>query len=377
MTRKIKIILIISSLRQGGAERIITYIASYLRQEKYEISLILYDKKGPYLAEIPKYINIYDFRKRTPLDFIRLIFCTRKVIKEVKPDIVLSFLSYTNIVTGLSILFLKRGFKIIFSERNYPPESLRRIKFGWAKKWLMKFTYQKADLILPNSNLTKVALEKYFHVRSDKLKTIYNPIDLGKVIERSREEVAHPFFEDKNSQVIISIGRLVEQKRFDRLLRVFSYVAKQNEKVCLVVIGEGELQIVLSELAVKLNIHESVDFVGFQENPYAWISKADIFVLSSDYEGFPNVMLESMACKTPVISTDCPSGPNEIITNGENGILVAPDDEEGMATAVNTLLNNKELREKFSKEGFKKVNEFAIEKIIPQYEELFVSNINS
>jgi len=376
MTRKIKIFLIISSLGHGGAQRVITYIASYLKKEKYEISLILYEKKGEFLVELPEHIHIYDLRKRTPWDFIRLILSTRKVIKKGNPDIVLSFLFYTNIVTGLAVLFLNRGFKIIFSERNYPPEYLLRTHLGWIKKWLMKFTYRKADLVIPNSKLTKIALGKYFNVRSDKLKTIYNPIDLEKVIARSHEEVAHPFFEDKHSQVIISVGRLVSQKRFDRLLRVFSLVKKLNEKARLIIIGEGELRADLCELAVKLNIQESVDFVGYKANPYAWISKADIFVLSSDYEGFPNVLLESMACEIPIISTDCP-GPSEIIKNGENGILVRPRDEEGMATAVNALLDNRELREKFAKEGLNRVEEFAIEKILPQYEDLFVSNINS
>ena len=377
MNRKIKILLIISSLGQGGAQRVITYIASYLRKDKYEISIVLYEKKGEYLVEIPKHIRIYDFQKRTPWDFFRLIFSTRNLIKEAKPDIVLSFLFYTNIVTGLAVLFLKKSFKIIFSERNYPPEYLRRIHFGWIKKCLMKFTYRKADLIIPNSNLTKVALEKIFYVQSAKIKTIYNPIDLEKVVGKSHEEVTHPFFEGKHSQVIISVGRLAGQKRFDRLLRVFSLVKNQNENVCLIIIGEGNQRTVLCELAVKLNIHESVEFVGFKENPYAWISKSDIFVLSSDYEGFPNVLLEAMACETPIVSTDCLSGPREIITNGKNGILVPTLDDEGMATAVNTLLNDKEQREKFSNEGFKKVEEFTIGKIIPQYEELFVSQTNS
>lgn len=376
MARKIKIILIISSLKQGGAERVITYIASYLKKEKYEISLILYEKKGEFLDELPGHIHIYDFRKRTPRDFIRLILSTRKVIKEAKPDIVLSFLFYTNIVTGLAVLFLKRNFKIILSERNYPPEFLLRTHFGWVKKLLMMFTYPKADLVIPNSNLTKIELGKNFNVRSDKLKTIYNPIDLEKVIEKSHEEVVHPFFGDKNSQVIISVGRLVSQKRFDRLLRVFSLVKKLNENARLIIVGDGELRAYLSELAVELNIHESVDFIGFQANPYAWVFKADIFVLSSDFEGFPNVLLESMACRTPIISTDCPSGPNEVIVNGVNGLLVPPHDEEGMAVAVNTLLDNRELREKFAKEGLNRVEEFAIEKILPQYEDLFVSNIN-
>lgn len=375
-TRKIKILLIISSLYQGGAERVITYLASYLSNEKYEISLILYEKKGEYLDEIPNHIRIYDFGKRTSLDFIKLIFCTRKVITETKPDIVLSFLLYNNIVTGLAVCFLRRSFKIIFSERNYPPEYLRRVPFGWIKKWLIKITYRTADLIITNSISTKIALEKYYYLHPEKIKTIYNPIALNKVIEKSNEDICHPFFDENNSHVIISVGRLAEQKRFDRLLRVFSIVKKNNHRLFLIVIGDGKLRPQLCELAEKLNIHESVDFIGFKQNPWAWISKADIFVLSSDYEGFPNVLLEAMACETPIVSTDCLSGPSELITNGINGLLVPTQDEEEMAIAINELLSDEVLRRKFSSEGSKKIDEYRIDRILPQYESLFVTSSN-
>jgi len=375
MIKKNKILLIISSLRQGGAERVFTYIASYLDKKKYEITLILYEEKGPYLADLPGHIKIYDFQKQNSWDLFKLIFRTRRVIANVKPDMVLSFLFYTNIVTGLAVLFLKRKFKNIFLERSYPPEYLRRIPFGWIKKWLMIFTYRTGDLIITNSKKTEIVLEKKFHVQSKKVRTIYNPIDLERVITKSKEGVAHPFFDKKHSQVIVSAGRLTGQKRFDRLLRVFSIVKKMNPEACLIIIGEGDLRPVLCELAVKLNVHEAVEFIGFKNNPWAWISKADIFVLSSDYEGFPNVLLESMACKTPIVSTDCLSGPGEIITNGENGLLVPTLDEEGMAAAVNTLLNDKELRRKFSQAGFEGIDEYGINKILPQYERLFASEL--
>lgn len=370
-TRKVKILLIISSLHQGGAERVITYLASYLSNDKYEISLILYEKIGEYLGEIPDYVRIYDFQKESSWDFLKLIFRTRQVIKEIRPDIVLSFLFYTNIVTGLAVCFLRRKFKVLFSERSYPPEYLRRTTFGWIKKWLIIFTYRTADLIITNSKNTKIALEKYFYVDPEKVKTIYNPIALSEVIARSRDEISHPFFEKNISQVIISVGRLAESKRFDRLLRVFSLVRKNNQGVSLIVVGEGEQRTDLYDLAVQLSVHESVDFVGFKENPWAWISRADLYVLPSDYEGFPNVLLEAMACETPIVSTDCLSGPRELITDGKNGLLVPTLDEEGMAVAVDRLLNDKELRRGFSREGLKKIDDYRIDKILPQYERLF------
>lgn len=371
MVRKTKLLLIIPALTRGGAERVLTYIACFLSKKEYEISLILYEKRGGFLEELPKNIHIYDFQKRAPWDFVKLVWLTRKVIKETKPDIVLSFLFFSNIVTGLSVLFLKRSFKIIYSERNYLPEYLRRIRFGWVKKWLMEFAYRRADRIIPNSKATRTALEKHYNVSSDRLHPIYNPIDLDKVRKKSHEDVAHPFFSGEPKQVIIGVGRLEEQKRFDRLLRAFSRVKDRNESARLIVLGEGKLKNDLGELVSKLNLNNLVEFVGSKKNPYAWISKADILVLSSDFEGFPNVILESMACETSVVSTDCLSGPGEVIVNGENGILVPPLDEEALADAINRLLNDQALRQRFAEEGKKKVEEFRLEEILPQYEALF------
>ncbi|GJL77354.1 MAG: N-acetylgalactosamine-N,N'-diacetylbacillosaminyl -diphospho-undecaprenol 4-alpha-N-acetylgalactosaminyltransferase [Nitrospinaceae bacterium] len=369
MVRK-KLLLIIPQLSRGGAERVITYIASFLSQEKYEISLILYEKKGGFLDQLPKNVRIFDFKKQAPWDFIKLICLTRKVVKEAEPDVVLSFLFFSNIITGLSVVFLKRKFRLIFSERNYLPEYLRKIRFGWIKKWLTIFSYRRADLIVPNSKVSGAALEKVFNVPAEKIRTIYNPIDLESVISRSQEDVTHPFFAGGH-QVIIGVGRLEEQKRFDRLLRAFAVVRKKNENARLVVLGEGKLRNKLSEWVSQQNLNPSVEFVGSQENPYAWISKAELFVLSSDFEGFPNVLLEAMACETPVVSTDCLSGPSEIITHGENGMLIPTQNESALAEAIHELLNQKELRHKFSKEGRKRVEQFKMQEILPQYEALF------
>ncbi len=130
MIKKIKILLIISSLRQGGAERVMTYIASYLNKDKYEISLALYEKKGEYLNCLPEYIRIHDFQKKNSWDFFKMIWRSRRVVKEEKPDIVLSFLFYTNIITSFAVLFLPGKLKTILSERSYPPEYLRSVPFG-------------------------------------------------------------------------------------------------------------------------------------------------------------------------------------------------------------------------------------------------------
>jgi len=144
------------------------------------------------------------------------------------------------------------------------------------------------------------------------LKTIYNPISLREIEEKFREKIDHPFFKDNNA-VVVSAGRFVIQKRFDRLLKAFSLLKKQQENACLIILGKGELHDKLKILVSRLNLDKCVDFVGFKFNPYAWISRADIFVLSSDWEGCPNVIIEAMACGLPIIGTEVGGIPDFLI----------------------------------------------------------------
>ncbi len=367
---KKKVLFIIPSLVGGGAERMFVHLINHFDKDKYDIFLVLFENKLDYKKDLFFPVKIVCLSKKGRWDFFKLILKLRKLMCDYKPAVVISSLHYTNIVTVLASMFMKRKFRVILCEQNYPRKYLPEVRLGYLKRWLMKLTYRKADGIVAVSKSIKRVLQHDFNVESEKTRTIYNSISLEAIREKSQEEIEHPFFKDKNAEVIISAGRLVEQKRFDRLLIGFSLVREKQDSVFLIILGKGELRKELESLAAKLKVSKWIDFVGFKSNPFAWISKADIFVLSSNYEGLPMVLLEAMACGTPVISTDCPSGPKEIITNGKNGILVPPADEEALARAMLTLLKNESLRKKLSEEGIKRAEDFRMEKILPQYEEL-------
>jgi glycosyltransferase involved in cell wall biosynthesis len=184
------------------------------------------------------------------------------------------------------------------------------------------------------------------------------------------ESVDHPFFDEKN-QVIIGVGRLTRAKRFDRLIRVFKSVHEALPQARLIIVGDAEKRQELQALIDDLKLNDHVQIVGFKKNPYAWISKADVFVLSSDYEGFPNSVLESMACGTPVVSVDCPFGPSEIIENGIDAELVPLDDDKALAERIRALLTDKARSSRFSENAIQKVKNYSLDRIIPQYEKLF------
>ncbi len=368
---KKKIMFVISSLVGGGAEHVVVNLINNLDRKKYEILLVIFENKLDLESNLNIPIKIVCLYKKTRWDFLKIIFKLRKTIGDYEPDSIISFLQYTNIVTVLSTLFQIRNYTLIISERSYPRKYLTTTRLGYLKRWLMSFTYKRADKIITVSKAIKRVLEEDFSIPPEKIKVVYNPVSLEEIIFKSQKAVEHPFFKDGNAQVIISAGRLVKLKRYDRLLRVFSLIRKSQKTARLIILGKGILKRELENLALKLKINKFVSFVGYKDNPYAWMSKADIFVLSSAYEGFPNVLIEAMACGVPVISTDCLSGPREIITNGKNGILVPVGDERKLAEAILDLLNNEKKRKKFSLEAKKRVKDFEAKKIVTQYAKLF------
>lgn len=370
-TQKKKILIVIPSMGGGGAERVVVNLANHLDSGRYGVSIATFQERNDYVNELDKDINIMCLGKKSKWDFLKLILRLRKVIKEHKPDVVLSLIYYANIITLFAGMSLKRNFKVIISEHIYSYKYLSEGGWRALKRCFMNFAYKKADKIITVSEGIKKILQDDFNIPAEKIVTIYNPIPFDVIVKNSQQAVVHPFFENGGNNVIIGMGRLEHQKRFDVLLKAFAIVQRQHNEARLIILGKGALQKDLEELTHKLNLNKFVNFAGFQPNPHAWVSKADIFVLSSDMEGFPMAILEAMACGVPVISTDCPTGPSEIIINGENGILVPPSNEKKLAEAMIALLEDKNHREKLSMAGQKKAEEFGIQKILNQYEKIF------
>jgi glycosyltransferase involved in cell wall biosynthesis len=298
-----------------------------------------------------------------------------KAVFREKPHIIVSMLTHSNIMAiSAKLLFRKR---VIIGEHNTLSE-VTKTKEGRRMLWfpttaLVKIFYRFADKIIAVSEGVKTDLVEKFNILPGNVDVIHNPIDLKRISELCNNSIEHVFFRE-GVPVIVSVGRLVPQKGYDILLKAFSNVIKEMD-ARLIILGEGPEKEVLLRLAQDLFIIEKVFFAGFQNNPYKFISKADVFVLSSRYEGLPMVLLEAMACDTPVVSTDCKSGPREIVQNNICGLLVHTDDMDALSTAILKLLRDKALRERFSISAKQRVKNFAIEKITSEYEKIIYRSV--
>jgi glycosyltransferase involved in cell wall biosynthesis len=202
---------------------------------------------------------------------------------------------------------------------------------------------------------------------SEKIKVLYNFIDLNYIHRKQLEWVDSNIFKDK--PVVIACGRLTEQKGFSYLIKAFYKIKKEFKNATLLILGQGEKEEELRSLVKDLNIKDSVKFLGFQKNPYKYFYNSNLFVLSSLWEGLPGVLIEALTCEVPVVSTNCKSGPKEILDNGKAGELVKVKDIDTLSNAMLKVLRDKDLQNKYKSLGLKKVKEFDKNKIIKQYED--------
>ncbi|MBI5050964.1 MAG: glycosyltransferase, partial [Nitrospirae bacterium] len=199
---------------------------------------------------------------------------------------------------------------------------------------------------------------------------IYNPHDIKEIQGFAREEPQHPWLKEKECPVLVNAGRLIHQKGQDILLNAFKLVLEKTP-ARLIILGEGPLLKDLLKLSETLKIKDNVDFAGFQKNPYTFMSHCDVFVLPSRWEGFPNVMIEAMACGAAVVATRCQSGPEEVITDSVNGLLVPVEDEEKLSEAILKAIANPDLSASMGSAAKKTVLKFDVKTVMANYERVF------
>ncbi|MBO1005301.1 glycosyltransferase [Pseudogracilibacillus auburnensis] len=356
---KVKILFIIPSLKGGGSERVISTLLKHFNRDHFVLHLGLNSSQGTYVSELPPDIVIHHF------DVLRVRSVWLPIIKlvwKIKPHVILSTLGHLNILL-LSIKWLMpKRTKIIVRESNTVSEEIKHR--GSPKMWqfLYRFLYKKANKIICQSNVMKQDLIDNFHIPSDKTAQIYNPVDVELIEKRSKESQS-PFVTAENGVNIVAIGRLAEQKGLFSLIKSFSLFVKRKPDAKLWILGEGELEMELKSLVSNLQLSPSIHFVGFQQNPYVWLKHADLFVLSSKYEGLPNVLLEAIACECPVLVSEHPGGTKEIM------MMTHQDHRYVQKVKFDRIFFERDMA--VGKELI--IENFAVEKIVAQYESIIDS----
>jgi glycosyltransferase involved in cell wall biosynthesis len=361
---KIKIAFLTISLRRGGAERVISTLAHNMTN--FEHILVLYGDGNGYAYKGKKYFldTSKDRIKMNPgkvFRFLRRVLSLKRIVDREKVDVIVSFLPRPNI---LSIFLKKMAFfkKALIINEVTP----RYKKLKSYEKFLMKLLYRYSRKIVVPSNGIKQKLVDNFSIPEGRITVIYNPIDVGSIERLSLERLEDSAFW-KDKPTIISAGRLTEEKGFSYLLDAFSRV-RRSMNCQLVILGDGELEGKLNNLAKELSIDKDTHFLGWRSNPFPYFRKADAFVLSSLWEGFGNVLVEAMCCALPVISFDSPTGPREIIGDNLYGILVPLKDTHALARGLIDILTNKEIRNYYVAQGLKRSRDFDAKRITEIWE---------
>lgn len=395
---KKKVGLLISSLNGGGAERVVSRLSTILNSE-YDIYLLLFDTKNIKYDYKGKIIDIKaPANSKGLLSKIKLLmqrtYRTKAIKKTENLDIVISFLDSPNIV---NILSKNKGCKVAISIRNYTDIGKKPSRILKLANFFMKRLYKKADLVIPVSKeISKMLFEKYF-ISKSKLKVIYNPYDIIDIERLANEDIEDKYENFMRSEkIFISVGRQVYQKGYWHLAKAFKLVLEKEPDAKLIIIGSGNNDVKLLKLINDLGIENSVLLTGFQKNPFKFIKKSQVYVMTSLFEGFPNILVEAMACGCPVISTDCKSGPKEILLEnfnfnnttedilfGDYGILV-PVFKEGenwdsgtfeteeylLSEAMISLLRDKEKLKYYSRKSIERAKTFNYERCFKKYKSL-------
>ena len=389
-----RILILLPNLSGGGAERTAVTLLQGIDRSKFDIRLGLLKAEGHYLKDVDPddlelpivkrpdswlhsapgdSLNAPTFSRLIPR-LIRLplsIYQLSELISRVKPDVLVSFMTAFNAMTGLALKLsgqtqtywvaregnnIETVFKNTFSSR-FMTEVVRRMS---------RRAHVAADCSLAISNGLAESMIELLCLPPAAVRVIYNPCNLQRIQQQSRQTNDAAQY----GRYIIAVGRLEKQKGFEILLNAYARDIASTG-VQLVILGEGTHRQDLEALAVKLDISKLVHLPGFVENPWAYIAQADLFVLSSLWEGFGHVVIEAMACRTPVVVTDCDFGPSEIVQHEETGLVVPTGNAAALSRAMLSLLNDPDKEGRLAANGFRRAQDFEMTRILKAYEEMF------
>lgn len=362
------IALFVASLAGGGAERVMLNLAEYFVSKGYKVDLILAKYEGQLIDFVPDKVRVIELEKRSwfitgmymlklPvsnwISIAKIVLCDSPSVfrrlesfvdylRNDRPAVVLSTLNGVNITSLIAKSIAKVNTKFYVRQAIFLSQHAHEAKDYFNSKLmpiLLRKWYPIADGVISVSKVMSEDLIVNADLDRSCVTTIYNPLNLEYIDNSIKDVVDDPFFIDAGCPIIVSAGRLVEQKDYPTLLIAVKNVM-QKRNVRLLVLGGGPELARLERLCSELLLDDYVKFLGRVSNPYKYISRSDVFVLCSMFEGMPNVLLEALACQCNIVSTDCPSGPSEILENGEYGTLVPVGSVEDLTEAILCMIDS-------------------------------------
>ena len=330
-----RIAFFLPTLHGGGAEKVVLNLLKGMTSKNLAIDLILASAEGPYLNQIPESINVVNLAVGR---VIKAIFPLAQYLKQYQPHVLISHMSHANIMAILARKLINQKIRLILVQHNTLSAAKSSLFRAKLVPPLMRLLYPQADIIVGVSQNVSQDLAAQLNLNPQKVQTIYNPVVDEELFTKANAGVEHPWFTSDKIPIFLAVGRLTKQKDFSTLIKAFALV-KEQVAARLMILGEGECRQELEVTISNLHLQEDVALPGFVDNPYAYMKQAKALVLSSRWEGLGNVLIEALACGCPVIATDCPSGPKEILESGKYGDLVAVGDYQSLSQKMLKVIN--------------------------------------
>lgn len=354
------IAIYVPSLRGGGAERVMVTLANGFALRGHRVDLVLARAEGPYLVEVASGVQIVDLDKERVMASLLPL---ARYIRRERPDAMLSALNHANLVAIMARSIARSKIRLVVSERN-SLTGLGNGRRGRLFRGLMRWLYPKADGVIALTAASVKELTDEIGLDPARLCAIPNPVDVAQFRARAASRPDHPWLAPDQPPVILAAGRLERQKDYPTLLTAFARL-RTIRPARLVILGEGSLRTELQRQIDATGLTDDVLLAGFQTNPFGWMGACAVYAMSSRYEGFPNTLVQAMACGARVVSTDCPTGPVEILEDGRWGRLVPVGDAKALSEALETTLTDYE-----APDVTHRVSEFRLDTIITRYSQV-------
>lgn len=331
------------SLFGAGGQRSMLNLAHGLADRGHAVDLVLAQVEGPFLAEVRRSVRVVDLKASRALTSLPALV---RYLQHRQPEAMLSVFGYVNIIALWAWRLARAPTRLFVNEQNTVSFEAGNAS-SWRARlvpWLIKRFYPCANGIVAVSQGVRDDLAQLMNISRERITVIYNPaVVRAEVREKAEAPLDHLWFKPDQPPVLLAVGRLQVQKDYSTLIQAVAQV-RQTRPVRLLILGEGNERPMLEALIKELGLEQDVNLPGFVMNPYAYMARASLFVLSSRWEGLPTVLIEALCCGAPVVSTDCPSGPREILRDGQYGQLVPVGESDALARAIETTLAGKTAR---------------------------------